>query len=417
MSNHNFKNTVFVIGAGAHVPYGMPTTKTLTDEIRCLCASRDIKPKENSVTKDREMTQEKLSILVHELLYSERSYNTGPLVFDGKKISLEASSKIIEDIKKITDDFGISGSYSIDSYLSNKIDSFKSNSEEDKKSLEELLTIGKLLITYFIMEYEKNTSIAYREHDWIEYIINAFLQDKEDMEAFFSKNGPHFFTFNYDNLFEKILLGRLTKWYDLSCEDAISKIQNMNLFHVYGDINSLENEPLSNNDIKKLEFYKNAINRIRVIGEDRDDKHVKEISKKFLQQVQSEYSDVYFLGFGFDKKNIEALVGPPRVETWVPTAAFYSTNKNISRNHFRNILKDFPGYLEFPTLKSDIEHTENYTIEKEFESQNTLSSIGVNTPGEERILFRMEPEYFIKNPPSEETSCLSLIRDIEVIFN
>ena len=139
--------TVFVIGAGAHVPYGFPTGVGLKEDI--------------------------LSISVDELPWERRN---------------PAYRQVVQhQLDRFKQDFANSGEPSIDAFLENRKD---------------YLEIGKFCIAAKIISYEASNRIEDyvktkgRGQDWLVWFISQFLRTTKLED--FGKNPISFVTFNYD---------------------------------------------------------------------------------------------------------------------------------------------------------------------------------------------------------------------------
>lgn len=128
------------------------------------------------------------------------------------------------------------------------------------------------------------------------------------MELFFSA-GPKIYTFNYDNLFERLLYGHLTTYHELSAEEAIEKIEKLNVIHVYGDIGDVEGTVnLSDNG-----FYQSCQERIKVIGEDRSEEKLATVSKNFDDDCMTLIREVQPI-FKYPKPSKPSSGGRPMVK-------------------------------------------------------------------------------------------------------
>lgn len=312
---NNPKKTALIIGAGAHVPYGFPTGKQLLDYFKMMDPHNQV-VKRNASQK----TLERIRVLqsrLHE--YGKNAYKIGlakpPLYANTRNEDVE--KKILEIIK----DFSKSGVPSIDAYLTKKM-----KSRDKGKEAQEL---GKYLICSIIRDYEKENPIEYVEHDWIHYLIKNFIQDKEGKDKFFN-NPPQIITFNYDNLFERILCHHLRIMHDMTQEEAIKEVEKLGIMHVYGDIGSM----YSFDDDYCI---KHGMENIKVIGEDRN--NLKEVSSRVRKKLEDvEY--MYFLGFGFDKQNVEIIFGK-NDNYWddMSSCEFNFTNIGMSKAEIKEVYK------------------------------------------------------------------------------
>ncbi len=326
-----FSKTVFIIGAGAHVPYSYPTAIQFTDLLKKL--HRD---------------SEKVTSLSDTFLNSTR---TGKR--DKDKINICRCLKklqLVEDLKDMSSsnsydiklgneldtfllEFGQSQVYSIDAYLAN----YMQRPEENRKDL--VPQIGKLLISYFILDYEKQIPVGFHEFNWIQYIINEFLKNRKTMESFFN-SPPKFFTFNYDNHFEKSIYYHLLSYHGLSKIDALEKIRKLEIKHVYGHINSID---LVSDEV----VYKESLQSLRVIGQERSDETLENLSIDFAACFEAA-REVFFLGFGFDELNTNLIFKhcPSKMgNEYYPE--FYSTNIGFSVFQQKKLSERSPVKIQF----------------------------------------------------------------------
>lgn len=325
--SHYFADTMLVLGAGAHVPYGLPTSKQLTNTIRDLVikCSRVILLDPPTYSTKSELDKDKINIcrLMDETKIAVRLPTHGSNSFD-----IMVGDMLDDFIRR----FAKSKVYSIDRYMAK---GFLSNQDSNIK-------LGKLIIAYLIGKYEDKTEWGFHDFDWIEYLINEFLVDPESMKRFF-EHPPKIVTFNYDNYFELALMGHLTEYHKKSHEEALLMVSSLNIRHVYGDINSYQE---SN---KGVSFFENAISRIVVAGEERTDVKIGD----FMYETVPSLSKVYFLGFGFDPLNVNCLFSKLARLGRLDNVTFYASNFGLTQTEMKEIQRGFPFKLKFPSRSSD----------------------------------------------------------------
>jgi|GEM_PF-6223219 len=293
----NFHKTIFVIGAGAHKPYEMPTSKDLTIKIKELgelggAVSSFALPQYpgDGIEYECRLDKIKLTNLIKDLKVIEdpqgTSSNAWPLAI-GKNIDL------------FIKEFSSSRAYSIDAFLSQKI--YEGRKTDLPKAQQIFPQIGKMIVAYYINKYQEKKHAGYLQFDWIDFILNEYLRDSENLKAFF-ENSPKIYTFNYDNLFEKILLGHLVSFHGFSIEDGAAMIAKLDITHIYGDIDKIIDSDVGS----EAAFYQKCIDRIKVIGEERSEENLDQVSSSFYESCLKARR-VYFLGFGFDQLNTNLL--------------------------------------------------------------------------------------------------------------
>lgn len=260
--------TLFILGAGASVPYGYPTGAGLREQI--------IKEFYDNI----EDVASK--IVLFPLLDKE---------------------DVLKLARKFREVFNASTLYSIDKFLS-----FNPSFSD----------IGKIAITLQILESECKRKLkedACRTLDWFELLFDRMLSTLKKSEDFseFGKNKVSFITFNYDRSLEYFLYtGFVNSFHDKQSEfrheyneEGLKRYIPFPIIHVYGQIDKigLYSSPYGDNTIKYRrlnELYKN----IRVIGEERD----KDIElKKEIAKLINNSKRIFFLGFGYAEENLDAL--------------------------------------------------------------------------------------------------------------
>lgn len=331
MKNTKFSNTMFIIGAGAHVPYNYPTAQKLTGLLKSL--HRDCS-KVSSIS-DGFLRSDSLSKLEKDKIKICRYLRDLKLVVKPEKMnSINAYDiKLGQILEHFLIEFGQSQVYSIDAYLANYLKTNKGLNDEA------FPRIGKLLISYFIYDYEKQTPIGFHNFDWIQYIINRYLKDTKTLDLFLSEP-PLIYTFNYDNHFEKCLCSHLVSYHGFEKDDAINKVNGLGIKHIYGHIDSLNNE-------SEQSILESSIQNLRVVGEERSTDDLNEVSKSLAKSI-FHVDDVYFLGFGFDELNTKLIFKhcPVNLDR-SDYPNFYSTNIGFSPYNQRKANELCRGRVSF----------------------------------------------------------------------
>lgn len=326
---------MLIIGAGAHVPYGFPTSNELTEKIKDLVTIADpLEELESEISSFRaespgyEATIDKWNIcrLVKELVMQNQVGICELHYFD---------KMVINKLDEFVQNFAEAQVDSIDAFLAQR-----SNANGDSTEIE----IGKLIIAYFINKYEHETPIGFHQKDWLRYLTNEFLRHQSLRDTFFHKP-PKIYTFNYDNFLEKSLFAHLKAFHQMDESAARNLVQSLNISHIYGDTNSFN---FVLNDSNHLEFYREAIKRIKVIGEERNSSANK-ITHEVIKGIACA-KKVYFLGFGFDEYNSMLLFGSNNDELsqYFADTEFYSTHVNMTEKEKIDIQNRAPFPLIFP---------------------------------------------------------------------
>lgn len=175
------RNTVFVLGAGAHVPYGFSTGERLLVRARSL-----------SIEQMEEATE-----------------------------GLVPRRDLIPLRQALTDNF----LPSIDALLEHR---------------ESLRRAGKMLMLSLLVD-EERFALAYEwkaEEDWMSVVFQYMCEDAASLEEF-SNNPVTFITFNYDRLLEYRLIRGLVARYDVPAEEAWAAISRFGFIHIYGSLGQL----------------------------------------------------------------------------------------------------------------------------------------------------------------------------------
>lgn len=261
-------NTVLVLGAGASIPYGFPSGLQLKAHI-----CKAIK-KKNSIYED---------------------------------LLLNKDEELVEDFYN---NLLLSSEMSIDAFL-----------EHNEKYFE----IGRRAIANILLRKEIHNEMY---DNWIEKWLDPKNQDKHWYQLLFSKlnapfeefenNNLKIITFNYDRSLEYFLLEAMkAKYSEKDDKDILKKLHIIPILHVYGKLGSLP-EYDSDGTMVPYDLFRKA---------DIKDKKwwrgkVYEASKNIITIHQAEEMKVgitkaqefmlwsnriYFLGFGYDKTNMQQL--------------------------------------------------------------------------------------------------------------
>ena len=241
--------TVFVLGAGASVPFGFPVgSKLLTHVVGELGQSSTI-----------------------DFLHSHCNF-------------------IVSDITDFREALKNSGQMSVDAFLEHRDD---------------FLDIGKASIAFALMRYElRDMLFREAEGNWLKYLFGKMNSSFEN----FGKNRVSFLTFNYDRTVEEFLSTSLSNSYGKSPDECLTQLSEIPIIHLHGSIgnlpwqggNSRSFEPVINPDTLDV-----ARKGIKIIHEATTDGRDKDFERglNLLQNAKR----VLFLGFGYNSLNMERL--------------------------------------------------------------------------------------------------------------
>lgn len=236
------KQTVFVLGAGASLPYDYPTGPELLNSIIEM-------------------------IDFNERYLSKKSPNEtkGSLII--KSIHEKCTKDVLGKFLNLKNGLKDSSRSSIDTFLENR---------------PEFCDIGKRCIAWNLINRE-HTEIR-GKRDWFEHLHDQELaRDCKSIEDY-SQNNINFITFNYDRLLEHNLMTRLKGTYGNSNEECAEIIKDsFNIVHIHGKLDDLDWE----NDAGRAygqkpettEEWKKAAHGINIIHEKMGDKPFKEAIK------------------------------------------------------------------------------------------------------------------------------------------
>lgn len=196
-----------------------------------------------------------------------------------------------EELEDFIDQFKKSQINSIDEFLAKR---------------KEFREIGKRTIAAILLDKEdpeKLWNCSHKDH-WYKYFFNQLVNGKQWDELDFSRIS--IVTFNYDRSLEHYLASALTALYGKPTSQSFNKISEMNIIHVYGSIGPCdpkEKNYFTYGDGKYSNHLKIAESQLKVIPEGRDDDPTLTQARNALASSER----IAFLGFGFDKTNLERL--------------------------------------------------------------------------------------------------------------
>lgn len=276
--------TVFVLGAGASIPYGLPSGAELRNNI------------------------------------CESAYFDSPMM-----IALVSECGVNkQDYVAFTTAFTRSSQQSIDTFLAKRPD---------------FAEIGKLAIAYELCRREIPGRIfdANNDDHWYRALWAAMELDIHKHTGL-GNNSIRFVTFNYDRSLEFFLHEAAKHTFNLSDEDAMGAWQHLPILHVYGSLGDFHPIP-SENTRPYAESLNEAVLRLAasalyVIPEARQDDKNFQTAQTWFEWAER----ICFLGFGFDALNMERLgiadvlshVKKAHAPTpWIVASMFGKTDKEI----------------------------------------------------------------------------------------
>jgi hypothetical protein len=293
---------LFIIGAGASVPYGFPDGKELFDNLRNL----------NYDFKNRNFPGN----------FIKDDFNT---LYKNSHKDPEYTMKIMNEfshvIKKST-------MISIDDFLRNRKDI-------DHNQLD----FGKRIIAKNILEAEGISQIK-NKIDWLNHLFSLIDRDENRFKKFFNSK---FIIFNYDRLFEQKVFEYL--FYDKRhIEEVWEELERMEIIHIHGYLGSLKDVAFGNSE---NEHYCSIVENMKTIWEKNNKDKIK------IQRYFSKCNRIFFLGFGWLEDNMRLLDLDNKEKKILRGKEIYGTAFGMSENKIKNLedrLK-FCGALQ-PNIKN-----------------------------------------------------------------
>jgi hypothetical protein len=322
------QKTLFILGAGASVPYKFPTAQGLKEYIL------------------RRFGGDLESLYLNEVSNNRDDFRDRRRFISGfcKKFKQDPSA-------------------SIDLFLSRNQQYFE---------------IGKQAILLSILDFEKKSSfgldipIENRAYDWYTYLYRAMTESITNSDKIddFSNNNVQFLTFNYDRSWEYFLLTSLqSSFSQVNYEKAESILSNIEIRHVYG-------HPYLYGENKIDYGEKLTFNKLVELAQNISTIHEVQQNQKFDDMIK--WADqIFILGFGFASENLQLIGLPELLNTDQKIfATAYKLDERICRNTKNSFYQDFAPkfYLrQHYRLTPKQYDTSNFKFETVLESVGLLS--------------------------------------------
>ncbi len=188
--------------------------------------------------------------------------------------------------------------------------------------------IGKALVAYCLVQRESDHWLFGDDSSsWYHYLFKA-------MRASFDRFGSNplsVVTFNYDRSLEHYLHTCLCNSYNKPSDVVAEQLSSIPIVHVYGQLGTLDWQPPKSNclprtytDGANVDSVSRAANGIKIITEHRDETDEFHVAHNLLVAADR----IFFIGFGYDKTNIERLHVP-----WKGTQDFHAGQFLIGTAH------------------------------------------------------------------------------------
>lgn len=265
---------LFIVGAGAHVPYGFPSGTELREVIRNLAFGKINSEVQSFIKKP-----------LIELYINIYNIHKGLLI---ENLGLEGAKNPRKGVtwllQRFTRDFIDSLAPTIDSFL------------EQRKDWE---YFGKLVITVVLRFFERRDPLRHLGTNWIGAFLEKYVKTGERDSLI--KGFPKVITFNYDRLFEEAIIRRLVSYYSINQIEAEKTVESLPIFHIYGKIGSVcfdkihEEKP---SDWEKVSAEIKIISRSSLLHG---------IDEKITEYLTFS-TRIFILGFGFDQTNSGLII-------------------------------------------------------------------------------------------------------------
>ena len=256
------ENIVFVMGAGANIPYGYPS-------------GRDLKQKIIKLTQG--MT---------ERTDSKRFSVVGHLLENGARIQHS-------DVQSFEKALSSSEHASIDAFL---------NIYDGNRTFQ---AIGKFCIAYIIQTTHGRppkckTEGGESEDDWMTYLFDKMVQGST--KSTFANNNVSFITFNYDTYFDRRLKKCIQYSLNCSTEETEAIFREFRIIHVYGSLDEIHDDENQPTLAHRISSEHSKIKTIYELYQDREDEdHILE-ARKIVHD-----NTVIMLGCGLHSENLRLL--------------------------------------------------------------------------------------------------------------
>lgn len=320
--------TVFILGAGASIPYGFPSGVALV---------------------------EKMILLLSKLKTS--SYREiDPL----RNLILENPENDIKFLIEFKRSLYLSRSYSIDAFL------------ERRPKFREL---GKILIRYILLECEQQSKTFYFDENGIRNALQDEFQKNDWYRYFFNeiKDQTSFdfkiYTYNYDRSLEYYLIQSYLHFFDFELSHAIERVSAMDITHLHGSLGRIKTEQDYHENgyglLDEVVLYKHLKKKSDLL------EIIYEASKKNIEKLHMDIKiarHVVFVGFGFDKNNMNNM----KLKT-IPFSSdsdrqtIYASRFRMTENEFYhrlygNILILPRNTGPFPGASGAIDYDQDYVV-------------------------------------------------------
>ncbi len=189
-------------------------------------------------------------------------------------------------------------------------------------------TIGKAAIADLLLrtEHPEALQAAKLEADWYRYLLSDVLVRRNPEHFQGQVRHLSIVTFNFDRSFERALFSTLENGFEITSDKARSLATELDIHHVHGTLGEPDwlypdrpgGNPYGVPDNGLVAAVAKAVPRMKIVSDEIPTSVIED-----LQVVLQKAEFVYFIGFGFDDRNLERL-GIPGILS--PTAVVRGTS-------------------------------------------------------------------------------------------
>lgn len=236
------------------------------------------------------------------------------------------------------------------------IDNFIDAHREDIRIAE----CGKLAIARCILEAEESSTLRIDrsninnkmnfkalEPTWYNWFFRLLIENCPVQEIAKRLSNISIITFNYDRCIEQYLHAALRNYYGIDAANATEILKSLNIFHPYGSLGELYwpiGSSASNfgsfTDARQL---LEVSQKIKTFSEGTDETHSDIVE---IRSTMETAKQIAFLGFSFNKQNLDLLFGPKGKTISARRIPIFATGVGLSESNaevIRAELSDMSG--------------------------------------------------------------------------
>lgn len=200
-------------------------------------------------------------------------------------LSIGFEESTLKDLWIAIKDFG---GYSIDELLETR---------------EDLLSLGKMCIAKWILQYENESRRHTNNLGWYR---NLFTYIKRNGFENIKDCGLNIVTFNYDRSIEYFLFNSIKSTYNKSDDEVYEAISGIKIIHLHGTLGFMGNDILNESfnhygDYKDISKVLAISKNIKVIHEEVENNYIK------ARSIIKNSDEIIVAGFGYSNRNTDRL--------------------------------------------------------------------------------------------------------------